>query len=73
MHHAAQAWVAAKRTRDFDEADRIREAMLAAGTRAPVESKAGPVWPMDVHPVRRPKRLVGRGWPRRAEAGRGWA
>ena len=30
---ALQAWVAAKRTRDFDEADRIREAMLAAGMR----------------------------------------
>jgi len=40
-HMALQAWVAAKRTRDFDEADRIREAMLAAGVDP---SKILPKW-----------------------------
>ena len=40
-HMALQAWVEAKRTRDFDEADRIREAMLAQGVDP---SKILPKW-----------------------------
>ena len=40
-HMALQAWVTAKRTRDFDEADRIREAMLASGVDP---SKILPKW-----------------------------
>lgn len=40
-HMALQAWVEAKRMRDFDEADRIREAMLAQGVDP---SKILPKW-----------------------------
>lgn len=40
-HMALQAWVEAKRTRDFDEADRIREAMLTQGVDP---SKILPKW-----------------------------
>ena len=40
-HPLLQAWVTAKRTRDFDEADRIREAMLASGVDP---SKILPKW-----------------------------
>ena len=40
-HMALNAWVEAKRTRNFDEADRIREAMLASGVDP---SKILPKW-----------------------------
>ena len=72
---ALQAWVAAKRTRDFDEADRIREAMLAAGMRrlskglglglgsgpacGVCRKKARP----NPNPNLRPNQLMARGWP----------
>ena len=48
MHVRTQAWVAAKRTRDFDEADRIREAMLAAGMQPWLRER--PPWPESAAP-----------------------